>query len=113
MDLALTIFRIGVGAGALLVGIGVILAVLSLRPAARDARALAADARRLLRLTEAELPAIMEHARQVSANAEALSEDLVVTLERLDAATSAIEGVGRPFIGPVQSGDATEDEQIA
>jgi uncharacterized protein YoxC len=113
MDIALTIFRIGVGVGALLVGIGVIIAVLALRPAARDVRALAADARRLLRLSESELPAIIEHARQVSGNAEELSEDLAVTLERLDAATSAIEVVGRPLIGPVQSGDATEDEQIA
>ena len=55
MDLAITIFWIGVGLGALLVGIGVIMVALSLRPLARDTRALANDARRLTRLAETEL----------------------------------------------------------
>ena len=36
MDLATTIFWIGVGLGASLVGIGVIMMALSLRPVARD-----------------------------------------------------------------------------
>lgn len=113
MEAALTIFRIGVGIGAVLVGIGVILAVLAWRPVARDARALAGEARRLVRRAEEELPAILEHARQLSGNAEELSEDMAVTLERLDAAASALERVGRPTAGPVQSGDADEDERIA
>ena len=55
MDLAITIFWIGVGLGALLVGIGVMMIALSLRPVVRDTRALANDARRLTRLAEAEL----------------------------------------------------------
>lgn len=113
MEPALTIFRVGVGIGVLLVGIGVVAAVLALRPAAREARALARDARRLLRQAEEELPAILEHARQVSGNAEELSQDVALVVARLDAAADALEGRGRRLVGSVQSGDAREDERIA
>jgi uncharacterized protein YoxC len=121
MDLAETIFRIGVGIGVLLVGIGVIVLVVALRPLARDTRALANDARRLARVAEAELPEILTHARELSANAEVLSEEMAVKLERLGQLANAVEEavergpaeVGRPPIGPVQSADVREDGQIA
>ena len=37
MDVAITIFRVGVGIGAVLVGLGIVLIALYLRPVARDA----------------------------------------------------------------------------
>ena len=85
MDLAQTIFYVGVGIGAVLVGIGVVLAAVALRPLSRDTRALARDAARLSRLLEEELP------RRAAPG----------------------EGPGRAAIGSVQSPDAREDEQIA
>jgi uncharacterized protein YoxC len=123
MDLAVTIFRIGVGLGALLVGIGVVILVLSLRPLTRDTRALANDVRRLARLAEADLPEILTHARELAANAEVLSEDMAVKLDRLGELAGALEEVvaermepppaPRPAIGSVQSADVREDGQIA
>jgi len=47
MDLALTIFRFGVGVGALLIGLSLLLLVISLRGLARDARVLSGDLQRL------------------------------------------------------------------
>ena len=122
MDVAETIFRVGVGIGALLVGIGVVALALAIRPLARDTRALANDARRLARVAEGELPEILTHARELSANAEVLSEDVAVKLERLGELANAVEeavAVREPAsdervpIGPVQSRDVREDEQIA
>lgn len=112
MDLALTIFRIGVGVGALLVGIGILVAVLALRPVLRDGRALARDVRRLTQLAESELPELLDQARSVTANAEVLTEDLAVTIEQLRAADDEARP-GRAPVGPVQSAHAGEDEQIA
>jgi hypothetical protein len=71
-----------------------------------------------VRLTEADLPAIVAHARELTVSAEELSADLAVVLERLEVATQGLEGRagdgrGRPPIGPVQSSDAREDERIA
>lgn len=97
MELAETIFRVGVGIGALLIGIGLLVAVIALLPVVRDLRALAADSRRLARLAERDVPELVAQARSVAANAEILTEDLAVRLEQ----------------SRVQSGDAREDEQIA
>ncbi|MGH2456364.1 MAG: hypothetical protein ACRDHD_08920 [Candidatus Limnocylindria bacterium] len=99
MDVALTIFRIGVGVGVLLVGIGVVLAVLALRPVARDLRSLAGDVRRLSRLTEQELPALL--AREPA------------TPAALAGGEPAESGAQRVAVGPVQSADEREDERIA
>jgi len=111
MDLALTIFRLGVGIGALLVGVGLLIAVLSLRPLVRDIRALATDTRRLSRLADEQLPELLEHARTVAANAEILTEDVAV---RLEQSRMAAEPPPRRMPGmPVQSGDAAGDEHIA
>ena len=138
MDLAITIFWIGVGLGALLVGIGVIVIAVSLRPVTRDARALANDARRLTRLAETELANMAGRTREIADGAEALSSDLADELKALRAQTDALEQrvvaepsvvatqvtvatpigepqdgpMGRQPIGSVQSPHAREDEQI-
>jgi hypothetical protein len=111
MELAESIFRIGVGVGALLVGIGVVVAVVAMVPLARDVRALARDTRRLSHLAESDLPELLEVARNVAANAELLTEDLAVRLEQ--SRLAAEPPPGRPAGMSVQSGDAAEDEQIA
>lgn len=131
MDLAITIFWVGVGTGALLVGIGVIMIALSLRPVARDARALANDARRLTRLAESELANMVGRTREMADGAEELTTDLAHQLGALKAQTDALEQrvlaepavtvaptvgaaerdpMGRQPIGSVQSPHAREDE---
>lgn len=111
MDLALTIFRLGVGIGALLVGVGLVIAALSLRPLLRDVRSLAGDVRRLSRLADEELPGLLEHARTVAANAEVLTEDVAVRLEQSRMAAEL--AARRPSGMPVQSDDAAGDDRIA
>ena len=91
MDLAITIFWIGVGLGALLVGIGVMMIALSLRPVARDTRALANDARRLTRLAEAELANMAGRSRDNADGTEVLTSDLANELHALRAQTDALE----------------------
>jgi hypothetical protein len=91
MDLAITIFWIGVGLGALLVGIGVIVIAVSLRPVTRDARALASDARRLTRLAEAELANVAGRTREIADSTEVLTSDLATELKALRAQTDALE----------------------
>lgn len=111
MDIALTIFRVGVGVGAVLLGIGVIAAVIALRPLVRDTRALARDAARVNQLLDRELPELLQHARAVVADAELVAEDLAVTLEQAQSTPNV--AAGRPAIGSVQSRDAEEGEQFA
>ena len=129
MDIAITIFRIGVGVGAVLVGLGIVLIAISVLPLARDVRALANDARRLANLAERELANIVAGARELRSETEALAEDLELRLGRLrdDAAVmedGAARGPGAAFptlpaprspaaLPPVQSRDAREDERIA
>ena len=136
MDLAITIFWIGVGLGALLVGIGVMMIALSLRPVARDTRALANDARRLTRLAEAELANMAGRTRDIADGTEVLTSDLANELHALRAQTDALEQrvlseqpvmaaqvtvatavaqpedvpMGRQPVGSVQSPHAREDE---
>ncbi len=111
MDIALTVFRVGVGIGALLLGVGMVAAVIALRPLVRDARGLARDAARVSRLLDAEIPELLERARTVVADAELVSQDLAVRLEQ--AQSGAISVAGRPAIGSVQSRDVEEGDQIA
>lgn len=106
MDLAQIIFQAGIGLGAVLVGVGVLLIALSVNRLARDARSLADDAKRLLRLTEAELPTLLGNAREPSEDhAFAIDPPLPTAAEPLASP--------RVAVGPVQSADAREDEQIA
>jgi hypothetical protein len=140
MDIAITIFRVGVGIGAVLVGLGIIFIVLTLRPLARDSRALANDARRLANLAESELAKIMDGARELTSSAEQQADELAERLDRLNQQARELEErvsaepsvtmaasvaaasarppmpsttMARPSIGPVQSPNAREDEQIA
>jgi hypothetical protein len=116
MDLATTIFWVGVGVGALLVGIGVIMIALTLRPVARDVRALATDARRLSRLAESELNNLLGRAHELTEGAEVLSADLAVQLDALKAQTEELEQkvLGEPALGvapaPPNPGSATSPE---
>lgn len=136
MDLAITIFWIGVGLGALLVGMGVMMIALSLRPVVRDTRALANDARRLTRLAEAELAIMAGRTRDIADGTEVLTSDLANELHALRAQTDALEQrvlaeqpvmaaqvmvatavvepeddpMGRQPVGSVQSPHAREDE---
>ena len=111
MDIALTVFRVGVGVGALLLGTGLIAAVIALRPLVRETRSLARDAARLSRMIDRDLPELLERARIAVADAEQVSQDLAVRLEQAQA--GAIGPPGRPGIGSVQSRHAEEGEQIA
>ena len=121
MDLAITIFWIGVGVGAVLVGIGVMMIAVSVRPVARDVRALANDARRLTRLAESELTVLMGRTREIAQETEQLSTDLAHEVDALRAKTDALEervisepgAFGREPVGSVQSPHAGEDDQIA
>jgi uncharacterized protein YoxC len=137
MDVAITIFRVGVGIGAVLVGLGIVLIALYLRPVARDARALANDARRLANLAETELADIIGGTRELASGTELLTDDLAERLDRLNQQARELEervqagpsvtvgasvaapsslppvAVARPPMGPVQSPNAREDEQIA
>jgi hypothetical protein len=138
MDIAVTIFRVGVGIGAVLVGLAIVLIAFSLRPLARDARALANDARRLANLAERELSSIIDGARQLTSGTEDEAAELEQRLERLHRQAQELEAgvaqgpavtvaatVSAPLgdppslpardpapVGPVQSPDTDEDGRI-
>lgn len=120
MDLAQIIFQAGIGLGAVLVGIGVLLIALSVHRVARDARSLSEDAKRLLRLTETELPAILGDAREGNARqrkARKATADQAFAIEQPveQPLANGPEALAPPrsTVGPVQSANAREDEQIA
>lgn len=83
MDLALSVFNIGVGIGVLAAGAALIYLAWHATPLIRESRALTADLRRLTRMTDAELRPILAHARELTSNVEVLSEDVAVKLDRL------------------------------
>ena len=83
MDLALTIFNVGVGLGVLAAGAALVYLAWQTTPLIRESRALATDLRRLTRTTDQELRPILAHARELTSNAEVLSEDVAVKLDRL------------------------------
>lgn len=102
MDLALTIFNVGAGLGVLAAGGALVYLAWQMTPLIRESRALTADLRRLSRTTDAELRPILAQARELTTNAEVLSEDLAVKLERLgDLMTSLQAQVESGRIGPV------------
>lgn len=122
MDLALAIFNIGAGLGVLAVGGALIYLAWQTTPLIRESRALAADLRRLARTTDQELRPILANARELTTNAEVLSEDVAVKLDRLGDLMNAIQhGVetGRISVAaepsgpqdrwPVESWDTRED----
>lgn len=119
MDLVTTIFNVGVGLGVLLIGAAFGYLAIQATPLLRESRALAGDARRLARLAEEEARPILAHSRELAANAEILSEDVAVKLDRLNDLMNALQHTlesvtvtaspGRVAIGPVESDYPRED----
>jgi hypothetical protein len=99
VDLAVTIFYVGVGAGALLIGLALLILVVSLRRLSRDARVLADDVRRLNRTLDQLVDA--RAGEEEPAPPAAADEELVGWWP------------GRESDGPVQSADQRKDERFA
>jgi hypothetical protein len=91
MDLALAIFNIGAGLGVLAAGGALVYLAWQATPLIRESRALATDLRRMARMTEQELRPILAHAREVTSNAEVLSEDVAVKLDRLSELMNSLQ----------------------
>lgn len=120
MDLALAIFNIGAGLGIALVGVGLVILGVQLIPLSRETRAMVSEVRRLARLAEAEVGPILAHSREVAANAEVLSEDVAVKLDRLSDLMNSLQHTletvevtavpRREEVLPVESWHAAEGE---
>jgi hypothetical protein len=123
MDLALAIFNIGAGLGVLAAGGALVYLAWQTTPLIKESRALALDLRRLTRTTDSELRPILAHAKELTSNAEVLTEDVAVKLDRLtDLMNSLQQGLdrgqltlapGRPEGWPVESSQTREDERDA
>ncbi len=123
MDAAAVIFNVGVGLGVVLVGGAALLLAVRSVPLLADARALTRDSRRLLATAEQELAPILAHSRELAANAEVLSEDVAVKLDRLNDLMNALQQTlesvqvttapRRVGIGPVESAHEREDERFS
>ena len=119
MDLALVVFNVGVGLGVLAVGAALVYLAWQATPLIKESRALTGDLRRLARLTDHELRPILAHARELTSNAEVLSEDVAVKLDRLTDLMNSVQhslergqltlAPGRPESGPVESSETRED----
>ncbi len=119
MDLALVIFNIGAGLGVLAAGGALVYLAWQATPLIRESRALTADLRRLARTTDQELRPILAHARELTSNAEVLSEDVAVKLDRLtdlmNSLQASVEGgrltvaSSRPDRLSVESWETHED----
>lgn len=119
MDLALAIFNIGAGLGVLAAGGALVYLAWQATPLIRESRALTADLRRLARTTDQELRPILAHARELTSNAEVLSEDVAVKLDRLtdlmNSLQASVEGgrltvaSARPDRLSVESWETHED----
>ncbi|CAN5552069.1 MAG: DUF948 domain-containing protein [Chloroflexi bacterium] len=83
MDLALSVFNIGVGVGVVAAGVALVYLAWRITPLITESRALTADLRRLTRMTDTELRPILTHTRELTSNVEVLSEDVAVKLDRL------------------------------
>ncbi len=83
MDLAMSVFNIGVGVGVVAAGIALVYLAWRITPLITESRALTADLRRLTRMTDSELRPILAHTRELTSNVEVLSEDVAVKLDRL------------------------------
>jgi len=123
MDLALAIFNIGAGIGVLAAGGALVYLAWQMTPLIKESRALALDLRRLTRTTDSELRPILAHAKELTSNAEVLSEDVAVKLDRLSDLMTALQtsvergqltlATGRPEGWPVESSQTREDERDA
>lgn len=123
MDLALAIFNIGAGIGVLAAGGALVYLAWQTTPLIRESRALTVDLRRLARTTDSELRPILAHARELTSNAEVLSEDVAVKLDRLTDLMNSLQSslergqltlaAGRSEGWPVESVQTREDERDA
>lgn len=119
MDLALAIFNIGAGIGVLAAGGALVYLAWQTTPLIRESRALAADLRRLTRATDSELRPILTTARELTSNAEVLSEDVAVKLDRLSDIMNSLQNSldtvqittspRRADAAPVESWETRED----
>ena len=91
MDLALVIFNVGAGIGVLAAGAALVYLAWQTTPLIRESRALAVDLRRLTRTADAELRPILEQARELTSNAEVLTEDVAVKLDRLSELMNSLQ----------------------
>ena len=119
MDLALAIFNIGAGLGVLAAGGALVYLAWQTTPLIRDSRALVKDLRRLTATTGTELQPILIQARELTSNAEVLSEDVAVKLDRLSDIMNSLQlsletiqitaGPRRAEAPPVESWETRED----
>jgi uncharacterized alpha-E superfamily protein len=119
MDLALTIFNVGAGLGVLAAGGALVYLAWQATPLIAESRALTTDLRRLARTTDQELRPLLAHARELAGNAEVLSEDVAVKLDRLtdlmNSLQASVEGgrltaaSARPERLSVESWETHED----
>jgi hypothetical protein len=98
VDVAQTVFYVGVGGGALLIGLALLILVVSLRRLSRDARVLADDVRRLNHTLD-QLVGRPDAEARPSESTE--GEELVGWWP------------GRESDRPVQSADQRKDEHLA
>lgn len=91
MDLALAIFNIGAGLGVLAAGGALVYLAWQATPLIKESRALTSDLRRLAHTTDQELRPILAHARELTSNAEVLSEDVAVKLDRLSDLMNSLQ----------------------
>jgi len=119
MDLALAIFNIGAGIGVLAAGGALVYLAWQTTPLIKESRALVKDLRRLTTTTGTELQPILIQARELTSNAEVLSEDVAVKLDRLSDIMNSLQlsletiqitaGPRRAEAAPVESWETRED----
>ena len=119
MDFALAIFNIGAGLGVLAAGAALAYLAWQTTPLIKESRALTVELRRLARTTDTELRPILSHARELTSNAEVLSEDVAVKLDRLNDLMNSLQhsldsvqittAPRRPEVGSVESWETRED----
>ena len=119
MDLALAIFNIGAGIGVLAAGGALVYLAWQTTSLIKESRALVKDLRRLTATTGTELQPILIQARELTSNAEVLSEDVAVKLDRLSDIMNSLQisletiqitaGPRRAEAAPVESWETRED----
>ena len=119
MDFALAIFSIGAGLGVLAAGAALAYLAWQTTPLIKESRALTVELRRLARTTDTELRPILGHARELTSNAEVLSEDVAVKLDRLNDLMNSLQhsldsvqittAPRRSEVGSVESWETRED----
>ena len=119
MDFALAIFNIGAGLGVLAAGAALAYLAWQTTPLIKESRALTVELRRLARTTDTELRPILGHTRELTSNAEVLSEDVAVKLDRLNDLMNSLQhsldsvqittAPRRPEVGSVESWETRED----